>query len=115
AEQSHRRSAAIRFQAADAMIRAGEYNRAIATLQMGDNSGDDPRSLSNRYLMAVALHAVQRDDEAEKALGELNTSLTVKLSARSTSPAASGDSVSNDSTAHDDLAELQTLHDKVQL
>ena len=57
AEQNRRRSAIIRYQAADGMIRAGDYGRAISMLEMGDNSGDDPRSLANRYLLPIALEA----------------------------------------------------------
>ncbi len=33
-------------------------------LEIGDNSGDDPSSLSNRYLLAIALQGAKRDDES---------------------------------------------------
>jgi TolA-binding protein len=106
-DQNRRRSAAIRFEAADTMIRAGDYGRAIATLQIGDNSGDDPRSLTNRYLLAVALKGVNRAAEAEQTLDELNTTLAAKLSAAA---AGSGKQIS----AEDFLA-YRDLNERLQL
>jgi TolA-binding protein len=106
-DQNRRRSAAIRYEAADTMIRAGDFGRAIATLQIGDNSGDDPRSLTNRYLLAVALKGVNRAAEAEQTLDELNTSLSTKLSAAT---AGNGKRVSAE-----DLAAYHELNERLQL
>ncbi len=75
AEQNRRRSAVIRYQAADGMIRAGDYGRAISTLQTGENSGDDPRSLANRYLLAIAFQGANRNDEAVETLDKLRAVL----------------------------------------
>jgi cellulose synthase operon protein C len=109
-EQNRRRSAAIRFQAADAMIRGGDFGRAIATLQIGDNSGDDPGSLTNRFLLAVALRAADRKAEAEQTLDELNTTLSAKLSGVTTQ--------SNEAAAKQSAEDLQAyreLNERVQL
>ncbi len=66
-DQSRRRSAMIRYQQADAMIRARQFDRAIGMLEIGDNSGDDPSSLSNRYLLALALQGAARRRGAANA------------------------------------------------
>ncbi len=98
-EQVRRRSATIRYQAAEAMIQAGDFGRAIGTLQIGDNSGDDPRSLANRYLLATALKGAGRSDEALETLDALSAALAV----RTAQPAS-----------NEDLAALKTLNRNVQ-
>ncbi len=115
AEQSRRRSAVIRYQAADGMIRAGDYGRAISTLEMGDNSGDDPRTLANRYLLAIALQGADRNDEALDTLDKLRNALESKL--RTLAVAAGGEDANDPSLAQmrSDLALLKTLNDNVQL
>ncbi len=89
AEQSRRRSAVIRYQAADGMIRAGDYGRAISTLELGDNSGDDPRTLANRYLLAIAFQGADRNDEWLDTLDKLRNALERKL--RTLAVAAGGE------------------------
>ncbi|HEY2827095.1 MAG TPA: tetratricopeptide repeat protein, partial [Pirellulales bacterium] len=78
-DQSRRRSAMIRYQQAEAMIRGHQYDKAIGMLEIGDNSGDDPSTLANRYLLAVALQGSNRDEEAIQALDELSAVLQAKL------------------------------------
>ncbi len=99
-EQTRRRSAVIRYQAAEAMIQSGDFNRAITTLQFGDNSGDDPRSLANRYLLATAFKGAGRNDEAMQTLDALSVALATKAT---------------QSISAEDRAALRALNDKVQL
>ncbi|HTQ38607.1 MAG TPA: tetratricopeptide repeat protein [Pirellulales bacterium] len=106
-DQARRRSAAIMYQAADGMIRAGQYDRAIATLQMGDNVGDDPRSLANRYLLAMALHDAKREDESLVTLDDLSEKVQARL--------AADNQASAKPLSAEDLANLHTLNDNVQL
>ena len=108
-EQDRRRSAMIRFQAADAMMRSGDFTRAIATLQMGDNSGDDPRSLGNRYLLSIAQQKAGREAESQETLNQLSAALQIKLAA---DPA---DSTAAISVAAQDVVALRSLNDTVQL
>ena len=61
----------IRYQQAEAMIHAKQFDRAVGMLEIGDNSGDDPSSLGNRYLLAVALQSMKRDEEALQTLDDL--------------------------------------------
>jgi TolA-binding protein len=115
AEQNRRRSAIIRYQAADGMIRAGDYGRAISTLEMGDNSGDNPRSLANRYLLAIALEGANRNDEALDTLDKLRNALDSKL--RTLTEASNSDDSSDPTLAQvrADLGALKSLNDNVQL
>jgi len=78
-DQSRRRSAMIRYQQAEALVRAKQFDRAIGMLEIGDNTGDDPSSLSNRYLLAIALQGAKRDDEALQTLDDLSAVLQAKL------------------------------------
>ncbi|HEY2883437.1 MAG TPA: tetratricopeptide repeat protein, partial [Pirellulales bacterium] len=82
---------------------------------MGDNSGDDPRSLSNRYLLAVALQNANRNEEALKTLDDLSGALEKKLTALASAapPADASASTAQQFTA--DLAALHSLNDNVQL
>lgn len=120
-EQDRRRSATIRYQSADALIRSGDYARAIATLQMGDSAGDDPRSLGNRYLLAVAMQKVGRDDEALQTLDQLSAALQARLAGggqiadRSKGGSGDASSLAAANLSRQDAAALRTLNDKVQL
>lgn len=113
-EQQRRRAAVSRFQTAEAMIRAGDFRRAIGTLQVVDDTADDPPSLANRYLLAVALQGAKRNDEAMATLRELIAVIDNKLATiatdRSDEPAAASDPVSKD-----DLTALHSLRANVLL
>lgn len=78
-DQSRRRSASIRYQQAEALVRSGQYDRAIGMLEIGDNTGDDPNSLANRYLLAMAFQGSKRDEEALQTLDDLSAVLQAKL------------------------------------
>ena len=97
------------------MIRAGDYGRAISTLQMGENSGDDPRSLANRYLLAIAFQGANRNDEALDTLDKLRTALETKLAMLAAASSSDDDHDPAISQTRTDLAALKTLNDNVQM
>jgi cellulose synthase operon protein C len=78
-EQVRRRAVAMRYHAAEALLRAGDFARAIDTLKAGDNSGDDPTTLSTRYLLAISLQGIKKHDEALQTLRELDGAIERKL------------------------------------
>ena len=113
-EQQRRRAAVARFQAAEAMVRAGDFRRAIGTLQLIDDAADDPASLANRYLLAVALQGAKRNDEAMSTLRDLSVAIDNKIATIATDrpdePAAAAEPGSGD-----DLTALRSLRANVLL
>ena len=114
AEQQRRQAAVLRFQEAQAMIRAGDFNRAAAILKSADNTAEDPASLADRYLLAVALQGLTRNDESLAQLQDLSMVIDNKL-------AATADQLQSESAAPglllsaEDLVALQALRGNVLL
>ncbi|MCC7085589.1 MAG: tetratricopeptide repeat protein [Pirellulales bacterium] len=82
ADRQRRRAAAMRYHAADSLIRAGEFTRAIEALKAGVHTGDDPTTLSTRYLLAIALQGIGKHDEASQTLRQLDADIDHALEAR---------------------------------
>ena len=113
-DQQRRRAAMNRYQAAEAMIRAGDYRRAIGTLEVVDQTADDPASLGNRYLLSISLQAVKRNDDAMATLRDLSKAIDIKIASiatdRSDEPTGSAETASSD-----DLVALRSLRGNVLL
>ena len=96
------------------MIRAGDYRRAIGTLEVVDQTADDPASLGNRYLLAISLQAVKRNDDAMATLRDLSKAIDNKIASIATDrPDEPGGSA--ETTSRDDLTALRSLRGNVLL